>query len=71
MIYSQKSSFGRLLPNSSDSPDAPLTVSTKYIRAVEYDPIQHYVYWVISIMCFFSQESFGLFFILFLLNNTD
>jgi len=46
MIYSMKTSFGRLLPNSSDSPDASLTVSTKYIRAVEYDPIQHYVYWV-------------------------
>jgi low density lipoprotein receptor-related protein 5/6 len=46
LIYSMKNSFGRLLPNSSDSPDAPLTVSTKYIKAVEYDPIQHHVYWV-------------------------
>lgn len=46
LIYSQKSSFARMLPNATDAPDAPLTVSTKSIRAVEYDPIQHYVYWV-------------------------
>jgi low density lipoprotein receptor-related protein 5/6 len=46
LVFSQKSSFGRLLPNSSDSPDAPLPVSAKNIKAVEYDPIQHYLYWV-------------------------
>lgn len=46
LIYSQKSSFARMLPNATDAPDAPLTVSTKSIRAVEYDPIQHNVYWV-------------------------
>lgn len=48
LVFSQKSSFGRLLPNSSDSPDAPLPVSAKNIKAVEYDPIQHYLYWVSS-----------------------
>lgn len=47
LIFSQRSSFGRLLPNSSDSPDAPLPVSAKNIKAVEYDPIHHYLYWVI------------------------
>lgn len=46
LVFSQKNSFGRLLPNSSDSPDAPLPVSAKNIKAVEYDPIQHYLYWV-------------------------
>jgi low density lipoprotein receptor-related protein 5/6 len=46
LVFSQRSSFGRLLPNSSDSPDAPLPVSAKNIKAVEYDPIQHYLYWV-------------------------
>jgi low density lipoprotein receptor-related protein 5/6 len=46
LVFSHRSSFGRLLPNSSDSPDAPLPVSAKNIKAVEYDPIQHYLYWV-------------------------
>lgn len=46
LIFSQRNSFGRLLPNSSESPDAPLPVSAKNIKAVEYDPIQHYLYWV-------------------------
>lgn len=46
VIFSQKNSFGRLLTNTSDAPDAPLPVLGKNIRAVEYDPIQHYIYWV-------------------------
>jgi low density lipoprotein receptor-related protein 5/6 len=46
LIYSLRGSFGRLLPNATDAPDAPLTVLAKTIRSVEYDPIQHYVYWV-------------------------
>jgi low density lipoprotein receptor-related protein 5/6 len=46
LIFSQRNSFGRLLPDSSDSPDAPIPVSAKNIRAIEYDPIQHYIYWV-------------------------
>lgn len=43
-----------MLPNATDAPDAPLTVSTKSIRAVEYDPIQHYVYWVILYENYFA-----------------
>lgn len=46
LVFSQKTSFGRLLPNSSDFPDAPLPVSGKNVKAVEYDPIQQYLYWV-------------------------
>lgn len=46
LIFSQRNSFGRLLPNSSDSPDVPLPVAAKNIKAVEYDPIQRFVYWV-------------------------
>lgn len=48
LIFSQRNSFGRLLPNSSDSPDASLPVSAKNIKAVEFDPIHHQVYWVCS-----------------------
>ncbi|XP_055383334.1 low-density lipoprotein receptor-related protein 6 [Condylostylus longicornis] len=46
VIFSQKNSFGRIVPNTTDSPDFPLPVSGKNIRAVEYDPISHYLYWV-------------------------
>lgn len=68
VIFSQKNSFGRLLTNTSDTPDAPISgnnitwelynyafyhfnflhisVPSKNIRAIEYDPIQHVIYWV-------------------------
>lgn len=46
LIFSQKSSFGRLLPNTSDAPDAPLPITGKNIKAVDFDPISHYIYWV-------------------------
>lgn len=46
VIFSQKNSFGRLLTNASDAPDAPIPVLGKNIRAIEYDPIQHTIYWV-------------------------
>uniref|UniRef100_A0A1A9WIS8 EGF-like domain-containing protein n=1 Tax=Glossina brevipalpis TaxID=37001 RepID=A0A1A9WIS8_9MUSC len=46
IIFSQRNSFGRLLPNTTDCPNVPLPVMGKNIRAVEYDPITHFVYWV-------------------------
>lgn len=46
LIFSQKNSFGRLLTNTSDAPDAPLPVLGKNVRAVEFDPVQHFIYWV-------------------------
>lgn len=46
VIFSQKNSFGRLLTNASDAPDAPIPVLGKNIRAIEYDAIQHTIYWV-------------------------
>uniref|UniRef100_A0A0A1WEM1 Low-density lipoprotein receptor-related protein 6 n=1 Tax=Zeugodacus cucurbitae TaxID=28588 RepID=A0A0A1WEM1_ZEUCU len=46
IIYSQRSSFGRLMPNTSDCPNVPLSVSGKNIRAVEYDPISQNIFWV-------------------------
>lgn len=50
LVFSQKNSFGRLMPNTSDAPDAPFSVNGKNIRAVEFDPIDHYFYWVRSQM---------------------
>ncbi|XP_026850842.1 low-density lipoprotein receptor-related protein 5 [Drosophila persimilis] len=46
IIFSQRNSFGRLLPNTTDCPNVPLPVSGKNIRAVDYDPISHYIYWI-------------------------
>lgn len=50
VIFSQKNSFGRLLTNASDAPDAPIPVLARNIRAIEYDPIQHTIYWVGSMI---------------------
>ncbi|XP_060653408.1 LOW QUALITY PROTEIN: low-density lipoprotein receptor-related protein 6 [Drosophila nasuta] len=46
IIFSQRNSFGRLLPNATDCPNVPLPVSGKNIRAVDYDPITHHIYWI-------------------------
>lgn len=46
VIFSQKSSFGRLLTNSSDAPDASIPVLGKNIRAIDYDAFQQVIYWV-------------------------
>ncbi|EDW37882.1 GL21340 [Drosophila persimilis] len=46
IIFSLRNSFGRLLPNTTDCPNVPLPVSGKNIRAVDYDPISHYIYWI-------------------------
>lgn len=50
VIFSQKNSFSRLLTNASDAPDAPIPVLGKNIKAIEYDPIQHTIYWVCSMI---------------------
>lgn len=47
LLISQRGSFGRLLPNVSDAaPDAPLPVSAKNVRAVDYDPVLHQIWWI-------------------------
>jgi low density lipoprotein receptor-related protein 5/6 len=52
IIFSQKNSFGRLLPITNmsdtyvDAPDTVLPVFGKNIRAVEFDPVQKFIYWV-------------------------
>ncbi|XP_033244554.1 low-density lipoprotein receptor-related protein 5-like [Drosophila miranda] len=46
IIFSQMNSFGRLLSNTTDCSNVPLPVCGKNIRAVDYDPISHYIYWI-------------------------
>lgn len=46
LIFSQKNSFGRFMINTTDSPDVPLPVFGKNIKAVEYDSILNQIYWV-------------------------
>ncbi|EDW32548.1 GL11698 [Drosophila persimilis] len=42
IIFSQRNSFGRLLPNTTDCPMS----RPRIFRAVDYDPISHYIYWI-------------------------
>lgn len=56
LIVSQRTSFGRLLPNATEAPDAPLSVLGKNIRAVEFDPVAHYVYWVCHVFIFITAN---------------
>lgn len=47
MIYSQRNSVVRLLPHSSDYPEAVLPIQgLNRIKAVDFDPVAHYLYWV-------------------------
>ncbi|XP_052873130.1 low-density lipoprotein receptor-related protein 6 [Anopheles cruzii] len=46
IIFSQRNSFGRFVPNTVDSPDIPLPVTGKNIRAVEYDVLTRHIYWI-------------------------
>ncbi|XP_058118481.1 low-density lipoprotein receptor-related protein 6 [Anopheles ziemanni] len=46
IIFSQRNSFGRFVPNTADSPDIPLPVTGKNIRAVEYDILTRHIYWI-------------------------
>ncbi|XP_052903013.1 low-density lipoprotein receptor-related protein 6 [Anopheles moucheti] len=46
IIFSQRNSFGRFVPNTADSPDIPLPVTGKNIRAVEYDVLTRHIYWI-------------------------
>lgn len=47
LLYSQRNSLNRLLLDTSDCPDVPLPVQgLKNIRALEFDPVSQYLYWV-------------------------
>lgn len=56
LIVSQRSSFGRLLPNATEAPDAPLSVLGKNIRAVEFDPVAHHIYWVCNFFLYYIDN---------------
>ncbi|GAB0086083.1 Low-density lipoprotein receptor-related protein [Sergentomyia squamirostris] len=46
LIFSQKSTFGRLFPNSTDVLDASFPVTGKHIRVIEFDPVMKFLYWI-------------------------
>jgi hypothetical protein len=44
----QKTTFYRVVMDIDDSSDSSLPViGLKHVKAVEYDPISHMIYWVI------------------------
>ncbi|XP_011500691.1 PREDICTED: low-density lipoprotein receptor-related protein 6 isoform X2 [Ceratosolen solmsi marchali] len=47
MVYSFRNVMGRLLPDTYDCPDITLRVQgLKNVRAIEFDPISQYIYWI-------------------------
>ena len=47
MVYSFRSVMGRFLPDTNDCPDVTLRVQgLKNVRAIEFDPITQYIYWI-------------------------
>ncbi|KAK6630230.1 hypothetical protein RUM43_015023 [Polyplax serrata] len=47
LLFSQKNSIHRLVPDTDDCPDMILPIQgLKNIRAIEFDPISQYLYWI-------------------------
>lgn len=47
MLYSYRNVMGRLLPDINDCPDVALRIQgLKNVRAIEFDPISQYIYWI-------------------------
>ncbi|XP_069679259.1 low-density lipoprotein receptor-related protein 6 [Periplaneta americana] len=47
LLYGQRNTLSRLLPDSDDCPDVVLPIhSVKNVRALEYDPVSQYIYWI-------------------------
>lgn len=47
MVYSYRNVMGRFLPDTNDCPDVSLRVQgLKNVRAIEFDPITQYIYWI-------------------------
>ncbi|XP_058789142.1 low-density lipoprotein receptor-related protein 6 [Phymastichus coffea] len=47
MVYSYRNAMGRFLPDTNDCPDVSLRVQgLKNVRAIEFDPITQYIYWI-------------------------
>lgn len=47
MVYSQKNLTVRLILDTPDCPEAVLPISSlKMVKAIEYDPVHNFLYWV-------------------------
>ena len=47
LLFGQKNSLSRLVPDTTDCPDVVLPIhGVKNIKAVEFDPVSQYIYWV-------------------------
>lgn len=47
LIVAQKTTFYRVVMDIEDSSDSSLPViGLKHVKAVEYDPLSHMIYWV-------------------------
>ncbi|XP_014208646.1 low-density lipoprotein receptor-related protein 6 [Copidosoma floridanum] len=47
IVYSYRNVMGRFLPDANDCPDITLRVQgLKNVRAIEFDPISQYIYWI-------------------------
>lgn len=47
MIYSQRNLAVRLVPDATDSPEAALPIQgLKSVKAIDFDPVNHFIYWV-------------------------
>ncbi|KDR08547.1 Low-density lipoprotein receptor-related protein 6 [Zootermopsis nevadensis] len=47
LLFGQKNSLSRLLPDTDDCPDVVLPIhSVKNIKAVEFDPVSRFIYWI-------------------------
>lgn len=53
MVYSQRNSVVRFVPDTKDCPEAVLPIhNLKTIKAVAFDPVSKYLYWVSSFLYF-------------------
>lgn len=58
MLYSQRNLAVRLLPDTSDCPEVVLPIhGLKAVKAIDFDPVQQYLYWVGS-QYFFLLNTF-------------
>lgn len=47
LLYSQRNSINRLIWETEDCPDIPLPIQNlKNVRAIEFDPVNQFLYWV-------------------------
>lgn len=52
MIYSRRNLAVRLLPDTSDCPEAVLPIQgLKSVKAIDFDPVDNFLYWVNKFYC--------------------